>query len=124
MQYETERVLCAVDKDVARVAFKSADVVEYTEAAKLGAELRHFVQGFRFRVLVVDCGALAFVTSTVLEAFVSVHLRCRRMGRPVRVVNANGLVRDMLATTRLDRLIEVCDTMVDATRIDDAEKTR
>ena len=50
MQYETERVLCAVDKDVARVAFKSADVVEYTEAAKLGAELRHFVQGFQFRV--------------------------------------------------------------------------
>jgi len=94
-------------------------VVEYTEAAKLGAELRHFVQGFQFRILVIDCDTLAFVTSTVLEAFVSVYLRCRRMGRPVRIVNANALVRDMLVTTHLDRLIEVCDTMAQATRIDD-----
>jgi len=119
MQYETERVLCAVDKDIARVAFKSTDVVEYTEAAKLGAELRHFVQGFQFQILVIDCDALDFVTSTVLEAFVSVHLRCRRMGRPVRIVNANALVRDMLVTTHLDRLIEVCDTMAQAMRLND-----
>lgn len=118
MKFETERILCVIADDVAHVQFKNATVTEYTEAARLGPELRHIADAFAFRVMVVDFAALDAATSTLLEALVGVHLRCRRKGRSVRVVNANTLVRDLLVTTHLDRIIPVFDRIEDAIRLD------
>ena len=65
----------------------------------------------------LDCEALTFLTSTVLEGFVSAYLRCRKLGRIVRIVHADPLVREMLRTTQVDVLMPVFD------RLDDALKT-
>lgn len=117
MIYETDRLTCVLSNDVAHVQFKNSEVVEYSQADKIGPELRHIGDEFEFHILLIDCAALSFVTSTVLEAFVSVYLRCRRKDREVRLVNANGLVRDMLRTTRLDRIMPIFDRLDDALKI-------
>jgi len=119
MTHETDRLTCSVANSVAHVRFKKPDVIEYTEAAHLGPELRHLADSFDFRALVLDCAALNCVTSTALEAFVSVHLRCRRKGREVRIANANGLVRDLLRVTHLDRIMRVYDSLEDALQLEE-----
>jgi len=123
MKYETERLLCVTTGAVAHVQFKGTDVAEYGEAVKVGPELRHIVSEFEFQVMLIDCAALTFLTSTILEAFISVHLRCRRMGREVRIANTNGLIRDMFRVTRLDRMMPVYDTLEGALNITDSGVT-
>ena len=118
MKYETERVSCVISNDVAHIQFGGPEVAEYGTAAELGSDLRHIADSFQFHVMLIDCAALTFLTSTVLEALVSVHLRCRRKGRQVRVVNVNALIRDLLATTHLDRIMPVYDDLEEAMRTD------
>ena len=118
MKYETERVSCAISNDVAHIEFKGPEVAEYGAAAELGSDLRHIADSFQFRVMLIDCAALTFLTSTVLEALVSVHLRCRRKGRQVRIMNPNALIRDLLKTTHLDRIMPVYDDIDEAMRVD------
>ena len=121
MMYETDRLVCVVANSVAHIQFKGPEVVEYTEAVKIGPELRHVVESFEFKVMLIDCAPLNCVTSTMLEAFISAYLRCRRKDREVRIVNTTGLVRGLLRTTRLDRLMPVCDRVEDALKIDEGQ---
>jgi len=120
MIYETDRLVCVITDAVAHIQFKGADVVEYGEASRLGPELRHIADTFEFRIMLIDCAALNFITSTVLEAFVSVYLRCRRNERDIRIVNTNELVRDLLKRTRLNKLMSLYDTLDDALKINEA----
>ena len=114
MKYETDRFICQIHNGIAHVCFKSAEVVEYSEAVQIGAELRRMIGTHDFNRLVIDFEALRFITSTVLEALVSVYLRCKKLGRQLRVVHADPLIRETLRTTQLDRIIPVMDTLDDA----------
>jgi anti-anti-sigma factor len=114
MKFETDRLICEIHDDVAHVRFKGPHVAEYSQASHLPPELRRVVASYEFRVLVLDCEALTFLTSTVLEGFVSAYLRCRKLGRAVRIVHADPLVREMLRTTQVDVLMPVFDRLDDA----------
>jgi len=114
MKFETDRLVCEIRNDLAHVRFKGPEVAEYTQACQLGPELRRIVSGYEFKVMVVDCEALNFLTSTVLEAFVGVYLRCRRLGRELRVVADNPLMREVLRTTHLDKIIPIFERLDEA----------
>ena len=114
MKFENERLICEIHNSVAHVRFKGPNVTEYTQACQLGPDLRRIAASYEFQLLVLDCETLNFVTSTVLEAFVAAYLRCRKLGRVVRIVYAEPLVREVLRTTRLDALIPVFERLDDA----------
>ena len=114
VKFETDRIICTIHDGLAHVRFKGAQVAEYSEACLLGQELRRVVSGYEFRAMVVDCDVFNFVTSTILEAFVSVYLRCRSTGREVRVVNANPLIRETFRATRLDKIVKIFETLEEA----------
>ena len=114
MKFETDRIICNIHDGMAHVCFKAPEVAEYSEACLIGQELRRIVGGYEFRVMLIDCEVFNSVTSTVLEAFVSVHLRCRKQGREVRIANVNPLIRETLRTTRIDQIVPVFDTLEEA----------
>jgi len=114
MKFETDRIFCRIHDGVAHVRFKAPEVAEYSEACLIGQELRRIVAAYEFRVMVIDCEVLNFVTSTMLEAFVSVHLRCQSKEREIRIANVNPLIRETLRSTRIDQIVGVFDTLEDA----------
>ncbi len=114
MKFETDRLVCDIRDNLAHVRFKGPDVAEYTQACQLGPEMRRIVSAYDFQVMVVDCDALKFITSTMLEAFVGVYLHCRRLGRELRVVTDNPIMREVFRTTRLDKIIPVLDRLDEA----------
>jgi len=118
MKFETDRFICEINKQVAHVRFKGPQVVEYSQASCLGPELRRVVSSYEFRRLVLDCEGLPFVTSTVLEGFIAVYLRCRKLERSVRIVHAEPLVRDMLRRTQIDLLMPVQERLDEALKLD------
>jgi len=117
MKFETDRFVCETHDDVAHVRFKGPNVAEYSQARHLSRELRRVVASHDFHLLLLDCEALTFLTSTVLEGFVSAYLRCRKQGRIVRIVNADPLIRETLRTTQVDVLMPVFDRLDDALRL-------
>ena len=118
MKFETDRLICYIKEGLAHVRFKGPQVTEYSEASLLGPELRRIVGAHDFRVMLVDCEAVDFVTSTMLEALVTVYLRCRKAGRELRLVNITPLIRDLLRTTQLDVIIPIYDHLHEALDIE------
>ncbi len=114
MKFETDRLIATVHDNLARVRFKSPEVAEYGEASFLGQELRRVVGSLEFQKVILDLEVFRFVTSTVLEAFVSMYLRCKTLGRQVKIANANPLIRQALRTTRLDALMPIFETLDEA----------
>jgi anti-anti-sigma factor len=117
MKFETDRLTCEIRGDVAHVRFRGPQVVEYSQASYLGPELRRVASSYEFRRLLLDCEGLSFLTSTVLEAFISVYLRCRKLDRSVRIVHAEPLVRDTLRRTQLDLLMPVSERLDEALKL-------
>ena len=118
MNYETDRLVCVIEDDAAHVQFKGPDVAEYSEASQLAHDFRSLIDEFEFSVIVINCGTLTFVTSTVLEAFVSTHLRCRQLGRCIRLLNPNDSIREVLARTNLEKVMPIFDQLEDALKVD------
>ena len=111
---ETERLLCEVKDDVARVWFRSTAVAEYTQAESLPADFKMIADGYNFSIMVVDCDALDFVTSTFLSALVACHKFLEKHGRKLRACNLNPLITSMFRTTRLDTVVKVYPTLAAA----------
>ena len=118
MKFETDRFFCEIHDDVAHVRFKGPQVAEYSQACYLASELRRVVNSYEFRLLVLDCEGLPFLTSTVLEGFVAAYLRCHKLDRAVRIVHVEPLVRQMLHTTQIDRLVPVHERLDEALKLD------
>jgi anti-anti-sigma factor len=118
MKFETERFICEIHDNVAHVRFKGPQVVEYSQACYLSPELRRVVSSYEFRLLVLDCEGLTFLTSTVLEAFVAAYLRCQKLGRAIRIVHADPLIRETLRTTQIDLLMPVHERLDEALKLD------
>ena len=118
MKFETDRFICEIHDEVAHVRFKGPQVVEYSQASYLAPELRRVVNSYEFRRLLLDCEGLPFLTSTVLEAFLAVYLRCQKLERSVRIVHPEPLVRDVLRRTQIDLLMPVHERLDEALKPD------
>jgi len=118
MKFESDRFICEIHENVAHVRFKGPQVAEYSQASYLSPELRRVVGSYEFRLLVLDCEGLTFLTSTVLEAFVTAYLRCQKLSRAVRIVHAEPLVRETLRTTQIDLLVPVHERLDEALKLD------
>lgn len=114
MKFETDRFTANAHDGVAHVRFKGPAISEYSQALQLSGELRRAAAALEFHVLVLDLEGLDFLTSTLLEAFVSLYVRCRKDGREVRIVHAEPLVRDLLRTSQLDQIMPVFDRLDEA----------
>lgn len=68
-----------------------------------------FRQGFRH--LVVDLRATASVDSAGVRALVRGHTTAQRMGGTFRLVGADARVLAILRLSRLDSVLEICDTL-------------
>ena len=108
---QTGRVLCDVEGDMAHVRFQSAEVAEYTEAEKLPEDFRMIADNYDFSVMIIDCEALKFATSTLLCAFVEVQMHLASQDREVRVCNLNPLIQNMFRITRLGQIITICSDL-------------
>lgn len=66
--------------------------------------------------VVCDLSGTDFVCSDALGAFISAHEGAREAGGFVRLVHPQQRIADILATTQLNRLFQIYDTVHDALR--------
>jgi anti-sigma B factor antagonist len=76
-------------------------------AEAFGRQLSRLAEGGPARHLVVDLGAVAYLTSTALGQLVGLHRRLRAEGGRLTVANVRPAVREVFSVTRLDTLLEV-----------------
>ena len=114
MKFETDRFICTIRNDLAEVRFKSPKVAEYADASLIGQELRRVASSHEFRTMLIDCEVLDFITSTMLQAFITAYLRCNKLGRNVKLANVSPMIQEILRTSRVDRIIPVFETMEEA----------
>ena len=65
-------------------------------------------------LLLVDLHELSFICSTGLGALIEAHKTCRAAGVRLRLVDPVPAIRTMLETMRLNRLMDVYDTLDEA----------
>jgi anti-anti-sigma factor len=73
----------------------------------VGQELSRLTEGDSSSHLVLDLTGICFVTSTVLGKFVSLNRQARSTGGRLALTNLTPIVREALAVTRLDQLLDV-----------------
>ena len=98
------------------------DVAYFSGAADVSAvaAVRHALRrglddsGFH---LVCDLSKVNFICSDALGAFITAHQEARAAGGFLRLVQPQDRVAEILATTHLDRLFEICDSLDAARRL-------
>lgn len=66
--------------------------------------------------VVCDLSGTDFICSDALGAFISAHEGAREAGGFVRLVHPQQRIADILATTQLDRLFQIYNSLNDALR--------
>lgn len=64
--------------------------------------------------MVLDLARLDFINSIGLGGIIAAHLRCTRQGATVKLVHPQPAIRDILAITKLTRLLPIHDSLDDA----------
>jgi len=113
-EIRTDRLVCAITGDTAVVEFRSAQVAEYGEASRIAPELKQIADSCDFSVMVVNCSALQFGTSTLLSGLVDARTNLAESNRELRVCCLNPVLRDMFRAARLGNVIAVYDNVRDA----------
>jgi anti-anti-sigma factor len=70
-----------------------------------------------YDVVVLDVGALTHPDSITLGAIVQTYVSAVRGGGTVKLTNVSKRFRDLLTVTKLDRIMEIVDVVVDADRM-------
>jgi len=84
------------------------DVNTEVAASELRNRLRNVLdQGYE--CVLVSVGQVAYIDSILLGAVVQAHLSAVRAGARVRVMHATKRFRELLAVTKLDRVLDVAD---------------
>jgi anti-anti-sigma factor len=84
------------------------DVASEVAASELRDRLRNVLdQGYE--CVLVSVGQVAYIDSVLLGAVVQAHLSAIRAGARVRVMNATKRFRELLAITKLDRVLDVAE---------------
>ena len=98
------------------IGFGGRDVLEDVNVAAYRKELIQLIERENCQVLAVDLTGVKLVPSGLLGLLTSI----REHGVAVHIYNPSDDVREVLATTRLDTLMEVHDVDVDVPTRDDA----
>jgi len=85
------------------VVVRPHGAVAELEAQEVARRIDEEIQRGRVRI-VVDLSDVTFLTSTCLGSFMAAHKRCLEKGGYLRLVRPQPLVRQVLETTKLDRL--------------------
>lgn len=80
------------------------------EAEELQAKLDELVATEVPRI-VIDLSGMNFISSSGLGALIAAHLRSRKHGQQVRLVNPQKAVLDVLETTRLTKLFDIYSSL-------------
>jgi len=68
----------------------------------------------RTPVIVLDLKGMDFICSVGLGAIIVGHLKCRHHAGQIRLACPADSVRELLETTRLDKLFDIYDTVEEA----------
>lgn len=75
-------------------------VKDFTECLEVEIEKGH-------RQIVVDCSRLRFVSSMGLGTLVRMHAKMRKLGGDVKLASVRGMVADLFALTRVNKLFGI-----------------
>jgi anti-anti-sigma factor len=79
------------------------------EAARLREQLRGFVsQGYA--CILVNVAHVTYIDSVLLGAIVQGHVSAMRVGATVKLLHASRRVKESLAVTKLDRVLEMVES--------------
>ncbi len=70
--------------------------------------------------LILDCFDLQYVSSLGLGMMLRIHSKMKKLGGDVRLVGVSGLVADVLRVVKLDRILQIYDTVEAA--VEDIER--
>lgn len=93
--------------EVARIRWAVPKLVDSTMIYQVGDRLLELVGDDRVRELQLDLSAAKFLSSAMLDRFVVVHKRATKSGKRMVLENVRRELREVLALTRLDRLLEI-----------------
>jgi anti-sigma B factor antagonist len=98
-------VHCAPDRTVLSIA--GCDALDEDNSPLLGQRLSLLPGPTAGECLLLDLGGIRHVSSMGLGALVALNRRVRSAGGRFALANAGPAVKEALAVTRLDRLLEV-----------------
>ena len=84
--------------------------VSMSEAERLRKSLEGLASQ-RVPVIVLDLSEMDFISSLGLGAIISGHLKCRHHHGQIKLVSPTRAVRELLETTRLNKLFGIYDTV-------------
>ena len=93
---------------VVRLAVKILDDKELKELRRL---LDEASQGAPASTVVIDLSKVQLVPSLTLGALVQLSNKCRSRQQPLRLAGASPMVRQVFVITRLDRVIELVESV-------------
>ena len=88
--------------------------IEFDEAPPDVARLLELLRKEQVANIVVDCHEIDFLRSTAVGFFVILWQRIKGRGGLLVFCNVSAKAKDVLATTKLDRIWRVCGSRVDA----------
>ena len=88
--------------------------IEFDEAPPDVARLLELLRKEQVAHVVVDCHEIDFLRSTAVGFFVILWQRIKGRGGLLVFCNASAKAKDVLATTKLDRIWRVCGSRADA----------
>jgi anti-sigma B factor antagonist len=102
-----------VERRTDAAVVKISGSVSMAEAEKLRASLEALAAE-RVPLIVLDLNEMDFISSLGLGAIISGHLKCRHHQGQIRLVRPTPPVRELLETTRLNKLFGVYDNLEQA----------
>ena len=83
-------------------------------AAEIGEELRAAIAREGFTNIVVDFSGVDFACSDVINQFVFLNKRVREKGRRLKLCGICPYIREILAITKLDTILDIAENETDA----------
>jgi anti-sigma B factor antagonist len=94
---------------IAIVRFADSELlVGETIARELARQLKHFVEAEGHSRLLLNLSGVRYLSSEMLAALVSFQQRVDRRGGCVQLCGLEPLMRDLLRTSRVEHLFDIC----------------
>ncbi|RJQ48356.1 MAG: anti-sigma factor antagonist [Desulfobacteraceae bacterium] len=93
-------------KGGSRTIIPLKDALTYQNCAALETAFEEAIQNNRSEII-LDCKALTFIDSKVLELLVRMHEDLKKSGGALRMIGLNDVCRDILTATRLINFLNI-----------------
>ncbi len=97
------------DSDGVAIIRLNARELDETKLQKLTLELGKVVEDPQRKRLVVDLGAVAFLTSTGIGAMIALQKKVKAGGGTLKLCGLNPNIRSLFTITQVDRLFDIQD---------------